>query len=376
MPRPGPVASPVGHGRIGWPARLSELARIPQRLCERLERWRLPGSARRSQQGAPQAAQPEGVGATQWPGEQLRGGLLIECLRADRARQQPQQRPGAWLDRERELIAGHVHRDPGARQGALERRRLARCRSDQHGHLRPGGAIDKVSAAERVRDERRLLARACRGDDLDPAGIGVLHGDEHSVRAAGGDTLMSGRHRQSGGDPSRRGQQHSAAAAAGLQGDYLRRPAIWCAEAVPEPPDRVHIRAAERINRLVRVADGDQLAPIPGELSQQLLLSRIGVLILVHQDHVVGLALAGPDSAAAQQRAGDPDDLGVVVGRHRGQVEPGRVGVQEPASGDPVVSAVSSAKCRQAAAIEPALCRAQQEVPELRREALGPDSSP
>ena len=150
----------------------------------------------------------------------------------------------------------------------------------------------------------------------------------------------------------------------------------WRSEAVWEPPDRRDVRTAKGVNRLVGIADSDQLPAIASELHEQLLLSRIGVLILVYEDHVVGIALARPDGATAQQSARDPHDLGVVIGGHRCEVEPGCVRVKETPGGDPVVSAVAPAKCRQAVTVQPALGRAQQEIPQLRGKALRPDGGP
>src|SRR5205823_5969736 len=87
----------------------------------------------------------------------------------------------------------------------------------------------------------------------------------------------------------RSGEQGGAAAAAGAQGDDGGRGAVGGAEVLGETRDRGRVGAAERVDRLVRVADGDQLAAVAGERVQQLFLRGVGVLVLVDEHHVIGL---------------------------------------------------------------------------------------
>ena len=212
-----------------------------------------------------------------------------------------------------------------------------------------------------------------------PAGRRLLAGAllASLLRAAGaraGD--QPGRHRQPAGHPARRGQQHRAAAPAGTQRDHAGRPVVRSAEQVREPAHGVGVRAAERVDRLVRVADRDQFPAVPGQRVQQRLLGRVGVLVLVHQHDVVGLALAVPGGGAAEQRGGDPDDFGVIVGRHRRQVEPCGVPVEKATRGDPVVAAAGPAQPGQAAAVQPAFGCAEQEVAQLGGEPAGGQRGP
>ena len=176
---------------------------------------------------------------------------------------------------------------------------------------------------------------------------------------------------QPGRDPARRGQQELAAAAAGAQRDYLGRAPVRGAEPPGEPADRAGVGAAEPVDRLVRVADHDQFPPVPRQRVQQVLLRGVGVLVLVDQYGVVGLALPVPGRGAAQQPGGDPDDLRVVVGGNRGQVEAGRVPLQEPAGRHPVVAPTLLAQPGQPAPVQAALGGAEQEIPQLGREAPG-----
>jgi hypothetical protein len=237
-----------------------------------------------------------------------------------------------------------------------------------------------MRAAQRVGDERGLLAGARGNDDPYAAGRAARGGDQVAVAvpaatagAAGGQLAEAAR--QPGGDPARGGQQHRSAPAAGAQGSYLRGLAVGGAEPVRESAQRVQVGPAERVDRLIRIADGDELPPVPGQLHEQLFLRRVGVLILVHEDRVVSVTLAGPDGTSPQQRPRDPDYLGVVVGRDGRQVEPGRVGIKEPAGCLPVVPVVQAAESRQRGAVQSALSRAQQEVAQLRGKAPGPDGT-
>ena len=56
-------------------------------------------------EGTAQPAQAQGVGAAERAAEQLGGGLLVQRRRAQRAAQQHEQRPGARLVRQRQLVA-------------------------------------------------------------------------------------------------------------------------------------------------------------------------------------------------------------------------------------------------------------------------------
>ena len=104
---------------------------------------------------------------------------------------------------------------------------------------------------------------------------------------------------------------------------------------------------------------------------QQFLLGRVGVLVLVHQDDVVGLALTVPDRAFGQQPRGDPDDLRVVVGRDGSQVEARRVAVEKPARGLPVVAPEPPSQPCQALAVQATFGRAEQEISQFGGEAAG-----
>ena len=141
-------------------------------------------------EGPAQAAQAEGVGAAERAAEQLGRHRLVEHGRAQGAAQQQQQRPGARLVAQRQLVAGHGDRDPGRGQRAAQQRHLPGRGPDQDRHRGPGHAVGQVSAAQRVRDQGRLLGRAVRDQDADLARRGVPGGQvpvpDLAARAAAG----------------------------------------------------------------------------------------------------------------------------------------------------------------------------------------------
>ena len=325
-------------------------------------------------EGPAQAAQAEGVGAAEGPAEELARGRLVEFTGAQRAAQQHQQRPGARLLGQRQLVPGHRDRDVGRGQRPAQQRHLPGGRTDQDGHARPGHAVGQVGAAQRVGDQRGLLGGAVRDQDAGLAGRALRRGHQQPVAGLGGACPWRGR--EPARHPAGRGQQVAAAAAAGAQRHHRRGLAVRGAEPVRELGERAHVGAAERVDGLVRVADRDQLPAVPGQRHQQRLLGRVAVLVLVHQHHVVGAALALPGLLAAEQGGGDADDLGVVVGRDRRQVEAGRVPVEEPGGGHPVVAVLVLAELAQPAPVQAALGRAEQQVAHLLGEAPGGQGGP
>jgi len=176
--------------------------------------------------------------------------------------------------------------------------------------------------------------------------------------------------------PAGGGEQDRAAAAAGTQRDDRRGTAVRGAEPLGKLDERAHVGAAERVDGLVGVTDRDQLPAVAGQRQQQRLLRRVAVLVLVDQDHVVGRPLALPGLVPAEQRGGDADDLRVVVGRDRRQVEAGRVPVEEAGGRQPVVAPPQLAELAQAAAVQAALGRAEQQVADFFGKSPGGQAGP
>jgi hypothetical protein len=155
-----------------------------------------------------------------------------------------------------------------------------------------------------------------------------------------------------------------------MQGDHPGGLAVRGTEAIGEPHDGAAVRAAEAVDGLIGIADHDQLAAVAGQRMQEFFLSRVGVLVFVHEDDVIGAPLPVPHGGRVS-RLSDPDDLGVVVGGHRGEVEPGGIPVKEAPRGLPVVAAVFPAEPGQAGPVQAALGRAEQEVAQLGSETPG-----
>ena len=157
----------AGHppGRVrGRAVDQGELARVAEGGGQRLLRRLLARGLRGRPQRPAEPAQAQGVAAAQWTGQQLRGGVLVERARAQRAPQQEQQWPRPRLGRERQLVSRDHRRHPGRHQRAAQQRDLVGHRPDQHRHRRPVHAVVQVRAPQHVRDHRGFLAGAGGGD--------------------------------------------------------------------------------------------------------------------------------------------------------------------------------------------------------------------
>ena len=340
-----------------------EVTRVAEHGSKRLVRHLLAGVLRGRPQRPPEPAQAQGVAAAQRPGQELRGGVLVERARPQRAPQEHEQRLCPRLGRERQLVPGDHRGHPGRHQRAPQQRDLMDHRPDQDRHRRPAHAVVQVRAPQHVGDHGGLLAAAGGGDHPHHPRRGGWQRVQVAVAARRG--------WQPACHPPGRRQQDGPAAPAGAQRDDAGGPVVGSAEPLREAGDPAHVRAPEGVDRLVRVTDRDQLPAVPGQGVQQRLLGRVSVLVLIHQDHVIGLALAVPGRAVGQQRRGDPDDLRVVVGRDRCQVEPRRVAVEETARGLPVVPPALPSQQGQAPAVQATFGGAEQEVPQLGGEPTG-----
>ena len=139
------------------------------------------------------------------------------------------------------------------------------------------------------------------------------------------------------GDPLGRDQQPRPEPARGPQRHHRRGRAVGPREVGGELEDPAHLRAAEPVDRLVRVTDDDQVAAVAGERAEQGDLAGVGVLVLV-DEHVpelpaqlVAVGVASIDGAA--------DQVGVVGGGL--VVEVGEVLLEEQAGGDELRAACS-----------------------------------
>ena len=192
--------------------------------------------------------------------------------------------------------------------------------------------------------------------------VAVIAAGGASRRRGGGSRRAIRREAASSTGPLRR-QVRSAMTGAGVPSGP--------ANCVGEAGQHAHIRAAEGVDRLVGVAHRHQVPAVPRQGLQQRLLRRVAVLVLIDEHRVVGVPLPLPGGRRAEQPGGDPDDLRVVVGGHRRQVEPRGVAVEERARRHPVVPLAPPAELAQGLAVQAPLRRAHQDVAQLLGEAPG-----
>ncbi|GGT88574.1 hypothetical protein GCM10010244_11930 [Streptomyces coeruleorubidus] len=130
------------------------------------------------------------------------------------------------------------------------------------------------------------------------------------------------------------GQQRGAGAAGRAQHRDGGRAAVRAREGVREFEDAVHIRPAERVDRLVGVPEGDEGAAAAGQRVQESYLSGIGVLVLVDIDGVVPGGEPRGDLGPAGEEHRAVDEFGVVD--HALEVEHVEVLGEEGGGGAPV----------------------------------------
>ena len=129
-----------------------------------------------------------------------------------------------------------------------------------------------------------LGPRGVEGEHLDRAGPEARvagRGLAERVVRLGGDRAGDARSpRRSPGRP----QQPRAEPARRAQRDDRRAGARRRRELAREVEDAAHVGAAEAVDRLVGVADDDQVAAVAGQRLEQRDLAGVGVLVLVDED--------------------------------------------------------------------------------------------
>ena len=206
-------------------------------------------------------------------------------------------------------------------------------------------------------DERRLLAGARHDVHGQLAGCpGVRSGDPSVRRRAA----------QPGHNPSGGCQQRRTAATGNVELNHLGRRAVGGPEPVREAPDDIDVCAAECVDRLVRVADDHQIAAAAGQQGQQLLLRRVGILVLVDDQEPTN----GP-FAVEQRRLGvqevdrGSDEFRRVVRRRPTKCGDPGVLTGKPGNGEPVVTAQAPSERRKLRGTHSPLYCAHQQVTEL-----------
>ena len=171
-------------------------------------------------------------------------------------------------------MRGHWH--AGGLQGTPQRgQRRATAHKDRH--PRPGHLTQQMHLAQSLRDEERLGAG--RGEEVNLCRAGVEPGRRPQV-------AMRGRPGQPLRDPTRGGQQVLARAPAHVELDHGGRRAVRCPKAVGEAADAFEVGAAKSVDRLIGIANRKQVAAAD-EQREQLLLGRVGVLVLVDDHELV-----------------------------------------------------------------------------------------
>ncbi len=166
-----------------------------------------------------------------------------------------------------------------------------------------------------------------------------------------------------------RGQQAGSGAAGGAQDLDGRRTAVRAREGPGKVQDAVHVRAAERVDRLVGVAEGDEGAAAPGEGVQQPYLSRVGVLVLVDEYRVVLRGEPPGDLGAAGEEDGTVDQFGVV--EYALQIKHVEVLGEEGGRGAPVGAAYAAGEVVQSTGAQAQFTAAGEDRADLVGEAAG-----
>ena len=155
--------------------------------------------------------------------------------------------------------------------------------------------------------------------------------------------------------------------AGGAQGDHLGGGAVGTREVGRELEDAAHLRTPEAVDRLVRIADRDQVAAVARERAQQVDLAGVGVLVLVD----VEVAELTPQVVAVDvgldHRA--PDQVGVVGGAL--VVEDVEVALEEQAGGDVGREVVLAAERGEGGAVHALLAGPREHHLHLAGEATG-----
>ncbi len=230
---------------------------------------------------------------------------------AERDLQAEQQRPDGRLGGQRDLVAGHLDRDPAAASARLRPGIIRFPERTSTAISLPRHAVAQVGLAQQLGDVLGLGARRRAGEGLDPAARQT--GCGYRVPERGPYVRGQGaRQRQSAGDVPARGEQGGAEPAGGAQGDDRCRGAGRGPEVGREVEDAAGLGAPEGVDRLVGVPDHDHVPPVAGDGLQQPHLGGIGVLVLVDEDRRHLAPQSVDDRRVGEQDPAAVHQLGVV----------------------------------------------------------------
>ncbi len=295
-------------------------------------------------QCAAQRPQRGRVGTTQRTGHQRPGRLggQLPAGVVDAAQRQ-QQRRDRTIAGQRQFIACHLDRHARGGEHPPQRRHRPGRAAHQHRHPVPRGAVLQMLPAQQVGNAFDLRALGCVRPGLNAFRTACLGGSRPGF-AAGRDQIpmcaqvlggQTGRG-DTAGDLPADGERHRPQPSAAPQGHHLGREPVRAGKPGRERQQPAHLRPAEPVDRLVRIADDDEVATTPGDGPQQPLLRGVGVLVLVDEDSLITATQVSTDVVAFGDRGGPLDQLGIVdhpfeikrvevvgvEGRHRGPVIP------------------------------------------------------
>ena len=243
-------------------------------------------------QRAAEAAQVGGVGVGERGEQQLARGLVVERAGVDDDAEQREQRRDRGLLVQRQLVGRDLDRHAGGGERTAQRGHGPAAAAHEHRHLVPRHALLEVGAAQRVGDVAGLRRLGVEGAHLDRA-VAVRRPLAHR-RAVQPLDLGGQRGQRRGAQHARGGvADHRAEAAGGAQHDGGSRAALGARERVAEAEDAARVGAAERVDRLVGVADDDERRLRADEAAQQPHLRGVGVLELVDVHGAEPVAQAG-----------------------------------------------------------------------------------
>ena len=179
---------------------------------------------------------------------------------------------------------------------------------------RPGHAVLEVGAAQQVGDVLGLGALGVEGEHVDPAGAeraGAARGLPERRERLGVDAPVVASPETTARE---RRQQARSEAAGDPERDGVGGPAVAVPEVAREVEDAADLGAPEGVDRLVGVADDDEVAAVTGDRPEQPHLARVGVLVLVDEDVAEAGAQVGPHRGLLGQQHRAVDQLRVVDG--------------------------------------------------------------
>ena len=189
-----------------------------------------------------------------------------------------QQRRYRRVAGQRDLVGGDGHGHPGGHQRAAQHRDAAHPGPHQDGHVVPAQTVDQMRAAQRVGDGADLLGhRRIEADARRLVGRRTGRLQAPMLIALAGQVAE----RDLARELTRHREQLCAHTATGAETHDARRAAVAVREAGAELEDVADVGATEPVDRLVRVAHGDQQPAVACQVLQQSFLRRISVLVFV-----------------------------------------------------------------------------------------------